>query len=120
MEVIKTLTAQNLKNLTLICKWGCDGTSGQSRYKQKFTDDYVDKFADTNIFFPSIVPLQFISIDEITNAKTVVWKNPRPSSPRFFRPLRIQFLHENTKATVTELDNINEQVDKLVFFREDC
>ena len=95
----------------MICKWGCDDTSGQSRYKQKFIDDYVGKFGDANIFFTSLVPLQLISIDKITNAKTVVWKNPRPSSPRFCIPLRIQFHHENTKATVNEVDNIKEQVD---------
>jgi len=38
-EVIQTLSAEILENLTLICKWGCDGTSGHSRYKQKFSDD---------------------------------------------------------------------------------
>ena len=39
MEVIKTWPAKKLKKLPSICKWGCEGTSGESRYKQKFTDD---------------------------------------------------------------------------------
>lgn len=27
---------RNQRNLNLICKWGCDGSSGHSTYKQKF------------------------------------------------------------------------------------
>ena len=78
----------------------------------------MGKFDDANVFFTSLVPLQLISIDQITNAKTVVWKNPKPSFPRFCRPLRIQFLHETTGATVTEVDNIKEQVDILVLLKK--
>ena len=54
----------------------------------------------------------------MTNANTVVCKNPRPSYPRFCRPLKIQFLHENTEATVIEVDNIKEQIDKFDLFQE--
>ena len=50
--------------------------------------------------------------------QTVIWKNPRPSSPCFCRPLRIQSLHEDTEANLTEVDNIKEQVDKLVLFEK--
>ena len=75
-----------------------------------------------DVFLPfgrtKILPLQLISINEITNAKTGVWKNPRPPSPRFCRPPRIQFVHETTEATITEVDNIKKQVDKLVLFHK--
>jgi len=115
MEVIKSLASENVRNLNLICKWGCDGSSGQSMYKQKFSDDDGSK-SDSNIFFTSLVPLQLVSINQVTNAEIIVWKNPRPSSPRFCRPIRIQFLHENTEATVNEVDCIKEQESKLVSF----
>lgn len=59
---------------------------------------------DANIFFTSVVPLQLKATDKVTNAITVIWKNPRPSSPRFCRPVKIQFVHENTEATVTEIN----------------
>lgn len=39
----------------LICKWGCDGSSGQSEYKQKFNEE---NNSDANIFLTSFVPLQ--------------------------------------------------------------
>lgn len=56
MDVIKSLASENVRNLNLICKWGCDGTSGQNMYKQKFSDDDGSK-SDANIFFTSLVPL---------------------------------------------------------------
>lgn len=50
MDVIKSLSSEKVRNLNLICKWGCDGTSGQNTYKQKFTNDDGSK-SDANIFF---------------------------------------------------------------------
>lgn len=46
---------QNLRKFQLICKWGMDGSSGHSRYKQKFTDhDQTDEF----MFFIAFVPIK--------------------------------------------------------------
>lgn len=39
IDVVKSLTPANVCNLNLICKWGCDGTSGESTHKQKYTND---------------------------------------------------------------------------------
>ena len=48
------------EKLTLINKWGCDGSSGQSAYKQKIaTDDAT--ITDANMFMASIVPLRLRS-----------------------------------------------------------
>lgn len=113
-EVIKNLTSENFCKFTLICKWGCDGTSGQNMFKQTFSNDDGTK-SDSNIFFTSLVPVQLLSVENDT--EIVVWKNPRPSSPRFCRPIRIQFLHENTKDTVIETDYIKDQESKLVSFK---
>ncbi|XP_071635291.1 uncharacterized protein [Temnothorax longispinosus] len=114
LDVIKCLTDQQRENLSLICKWGCDGSSGHSKYKQKFIDD--ERNTDESILFTSIVPLQFIHTDKVTNKTTIIWKNPRPSSPRFCRPIRIQFLHETTEITIQETDYIKKQIDELVPF----
>ena len=46
---------ENDIELALISKWGCDGSSGQSEYKQKFHDESC---SDANIFFPSFMPIQ--------------------------------------------------------------
>ncbi|XP_050514918.1 uncharacterized protein LOC126890114 [Diabrotica virgifera virgifera] len=55
-EVIETCSQEEKQNLTLICKWGCDG-SQQTQYKQKFQDS-AD--SDENIFQSSLVPLRLV------------------------------------------------------------
>lgn len=44
------------QTLILVSKWGFDGTSGQSQYKQKFSN--TDS-TDSNIFLSSLVPIWF-------------------------------------------------------------
>ncbi|KAK7791956.1 hypothetical protein R5R35_004579 [Gryllus longicercus] len=101
----------------LICKWGCDGTSGQSTFKQKFDDDSEGTKTDANIFFVSIVPLQILSVEKSTQKQIVIWKNPRPSSPRFCRPLKIEFLHETAESTRLIVNDIQDQVQNLTPFQ---
>lgn len=114
-DVIKSSTSDiHISNMTLICKWGCNGTSEQSVYKQKFNSD-DESISDSNIFFTSLVPLQLISVN--SKAEIVVWKNPRPSSPRFCRPIKLQFIHENMQDTLKEVQYIKEQEKKLVPFQ---
>lgn len=109
-EVIDTFTMENVRNMHLICKWGCDGSSEQSIYKQKFTEDGK---SDENVFSTSFVPLQLVCE---SNTEIVVWKNPRPSSPRFCRPIKLQFLHENVESTVNVVNDIQQQIESLVPF----
>lgn len=45
----------NTNKISLICKWGMDGSSGHSRYKQKFADEeHTDEF----MFLVAFVPLR--------------------------------------------------------------
>lgn len=108
-DVIKSLTSDNVRYVNLICKWGCDGTSGQSSFKQKFDDDTDGNKTDTSIFFTLLVPLQIISVNKSTKKEIIIWKNPRPSSPRFCRPIKIEFMLETAECTRLEVDNIKEQ-----------
>lgn len=55
-EVIKNLTFENIINFSLICKWGCNRTSVQSTFKQKFSDDDDGSKSDAYIFFTSFMP----------------------------------------------------------------
>lgn len=74
--------------------------------QQKFSNDDGSK-SDVNVFLTSIVPLQLISINDTIKVEVVVWKNPRPSSARFFRPIMVQFLHESVEATIKETDYVH-------------
>lgn len=58
---INALNSEVVKNFRLICKWGFDGSSGQSEYKQKFASD---DSSDTHMFLTSLVPLQIEGFNE--------------------------------------------------------
>lgn len=96
---------QNIENLsdglTIIFKWGCDGSSGHSAYKQQFLEDNSQN-SDSNLFVVCMVPLH------LKNNKTheVIWINPRPSSTRLCRPIKLLFAKETSDLTKNELENI--------------
>lgn len=95
----------NLPVLELHCKYGFDGTHANG-WKQKWlTDDGNDQ----HIFCSSIVPL------ELKNVETgdVVWLNPRPSSTRLCRPVKIQFAKETTELCKQEEKEYNDQIANL-------
>lgn len=104
----------SLTCLTLICKWGFDGSSNHSRYKQKWT---TSEISDESIFVTSLIPLKLIN--DVT--KEIIWKNPRPSSTRFCRPIRLQWLQETTLVSKEEEKYINEQINNLEpFISNNC
>lgn len=43
-----------------------------------------------------------------------MWKNPRPSSPRFCRPIRLQFVREDVQSILKEVTDIEQQIEGLV------
>jgi len=78
--------SQNEKgSLRFLAKWGCDGASGYSKYNQSFSDKAL---SDESIFMISMVPLK-LEIKTSFGWK-VVWKNERPSSTKFCRPIKFK------------------------------
>lgn len=94
-------------NLSLICKWGFDGSSGFTPYKQTFL---TEGSQDESVFITSLVPLRLMEI----NSQTTIWKNQRPSSGRFCRPVRLQWVHESNAISTHEEIYITNQITKLV------
>ncbi|XP_028146043.1 uncharacterized protein LOC126891809 [Diabrotica virgifera virgifera] len=107
--VLRSLSTELLKNLKLLLKWGCDGSTGHSQYKQLFSDN---SFGDGDLFLTSIVPLQLYA-EQPGQDKIIVWQNPRPSSTRFCRPIRFQFKKETKELTVQETSYIENQISEL-------
>lgn len=81
-EWIENCLGKTENNLRLIGKWGFDGSTGHSEYKQKFTNCNDD---DISLFVTSYVPLR-----------------PRPSSIRYCRPIRLQFKKETGTLSIEE------------------
>jgi hypothetical protein len=75
-DVIKTLPYKQLNKLFLISKWGFDGSSGLSQYKQKFDDQRNlnnDNGSNASIFLTSFVPIQLINVDPKSTNKSIIW-----------------------------------------------
>lgn len=104
-EVFQNFPSQT--TYVMICKWGCDGSSGHSRYKQKFEDQDAD---DEYLFAYSFVP---VKVHELGRVENVVWSNPFPSSTRNCRPLKFMFSKETTDLTITETNKIKQQIELL-------
>jgi len=94
-------------NLVLVSKWGCDGSTGHSQYKQKASSENL---SDSDLFLSSIVPLQ-LHIEKDSN--TILWQNPCPSSLRFCRPIRFQLKKETLEVANTEVQYIESQIRML-------
>jgi hypothetical protein len=95
-EVVHTWSEDKRDTLSLICKWGCDG-SQQVQYKQTFQND---SDSDAYIFQSSFIPLQLICG---TNNK-LIWQILTPSSPHYCRPTRIRYVKESTDITNDEIN----------------
>lgn len=91
LETSLSLSEEEKSSLSLTLKYGCDGTSGLSRYKQNF-DNFED--SDESIFIMSIVPL-VLEVTSPLNTSKVIWKNDRASSTRHCRPIRFYFEKES-------------------------
>lgn len=91
--------------LTLQSKWGCDGSSGQSAYKQKINSLYGE--TDANMFMASVVPLRLRSSNEEH------WRNPRPSSVHFCRPIMFQYAKETGDLITSTVNEIKNEISEI-------
>lgn len=63
---------------TLLYKWGFDGSSGHTSFKQNFAKDA--SFEDCAILTTTIVPVLLINKCN----QDVAWRNPAPNSSRYY------------------------------------
>lgn len=99
---IKSSSSDYISNMKLFCKWGCS---------EIFTSE-----SNSSISSISIVPLRLLSNNRRTKEEYIVWENQCLSSPRFCRPIKLQFYPENRDGWIKEVDYVKEQVKKLVSF----
>ena len=109
-----------------------DGSSGQANFKQKFKNKASNSSigyssfqkdstseSDESVFLVCLVPLKMVHNNKI------VWKNERPCSIKYCRPIQFEFTKEkeqNTKELyefyekkITELISYNVQLFGLTF-----
>lgn len=104
MQEILVNVNDTTDSIYLISKWGFDGSSGQSEYKQSFQFSTAND--DASLFVTSLVPIKSIFGHPDEKHKTI-WQNQRPCSPRYCRPIRLQFVHETTQVLKEEYEYIS-------------
>ena len=109
IDNIKHLPSGHIGVLEMLCKWGCDVTTGEA-FEQMFQDDNGTK-SDVNVIVILIVPMQLFSQTSID--RYILWKNLRPSFPRYCRPIKIEFTHETPEKTKVAVECMQEQEKKL-------
>lgn len=104
------MTSLNPENkFTMFVKWGFDGSSSHTQYMQNFLSEESD---DKYMFLSSLVPVRLIM--EFNGKTTVVWQNPRPSSPRFCRPIKLQYRKESNDFSKSEKQELDVQISNLL------
>lgn len=105
---IDSIYTSGSTNLKLFTKWGCDGSSGQSEYKQILLGEN-DKISDANLFIASLVPIKLIN----TDTNMVLWQNKTFSSVRYCRPILIEFSKETPDKTKEVVNALQNQINQL-------
>lgn len=100
------LYVEEISEVTLHTKWGIDGTSGFTSFKQRFQNT---SSKDENMLVTCMVPIRLV-IKTTSQANFVCWQNPRTSSPRFCRPIRLQYTHETTDLTNEEVNRVEQEI----------
>lgn len=110
-EVIVSLPSDVSMKMVLLSKWGCDGSSGHGEYKQRTSDGI--ECSDSSLFASSLVPLLLYTIKNDTAEQVPIWKNPRPSSTRYCRPIHLQFVSETPATIRNEITSTENEIASL-------
>lgn len=93
------------QQLVLTSKWGFDGSSSQSIYHQRTSEDEQIDLASN--FMISLVPLRLVS------KGVTIWENERPSSTSFCRPILFKFIKETKENVQREMAEIEAEIEAL-------
>lgn len=104
-SIVKIANIEESTSATLVCKWGFDGSSGHSLYKQRFFDPGK---TDEYMFLIAFCPLKLID-----NKGVECWKNPHPSSTIYCRPIKFMFIKENAQLIKDEETLMNKLINSL-------
>jgi len=105
-SIIKIVRLEGSNELKLVCKWGFDGSSGHSQYKQTFTNA---SSTDEYLFLIAMVPLKLVDM----GTQKDVWINPRPSSTLYCRPIKFIFQKETAELVRHEESMMSNTIGQL-------
>ncbi|XP_055839998.1 uncharacterized protein LOC129907699 [Episyrphus balteatus] len=109
-NIFELCTVNPSDEIVLISKWGFDGSSSHTQYKQKFISECSD---DKYMFLTSLVPLRLV-LNKTNEIPVVLWQNPRPSSPRFCRPINLEYAKETNELVKEKKEKIDNEIRNLI------
>ena len=109
-SVLTVAESKNITEWNAVFKYGMDGTTGQSRYKQKFDNPELN---DSSFFVASCVLLRIQATQQDSSTPVVLYKNPHPSSSTCFRPLFLLLAKETPELCKAEANKIKEEISEL-------
>lgn len=80
----------------MLTKGDCDGSSGQSEYKQRFTQD--GEISDGYMFMISMS----LRLTSMYDKSVIIWNNNRFSSTRYCRAIKFEYSKEITEKIKNE------------------
>lgn len=107
-EVLERVRAE-VSVINIIYKWGLDGSGGHSIFKQNFSNGTT--YGDSHIILSTIVPLEMFS--ELNNVKQIYWKNLKPSSTKYCRPIGFRVQKETPENMKNEYELVESEISKL-------
>lgn len=117
-RIISTFSDEDIERckdseVVLVFKWGCDGTSGFTEYKQLVGSNPETKFS--SIFMSSFVPLRMRIYNQLpsTSSSNDIWKNLSPGSKFLCRPIRFEYVKEDKITTQRLVDSIQKEISSL-------
>lgn len=107
-DLIKlNVNSKDRYKLILTVKWGYDGSSGSSDWRQQHVGENLKDINETDLFCTSLVPIR------LKCSTDIVWENPTPSSVRFCRPLSLQYGKETPELAYEAQVRVERQIREL-------
>lgn len=110
-DVKESVLDRQKPNLELIVKYGCDGTSGFTQYKQAFSEARSGE--GNSVFMICMVPL-FLRFSDGGHENIIFWQNKYASSTKLCRPIKFVFKKESSDVIKSEMQDIESQANKLI------
>lgn len=113
-SVLQQILQNGSSEFTLICSWGFDGSTGQSNYKQKYSNETFGPELDSSLFATTLIPLQIVQ----NNTNLILWRNTVPQSVRFVRPIELDFVKESKTVVLDKKKAIDTEIAALIPYCE--
>jgi hypothetical protein len=108
--ILRNIEFKNGECLKARYKWGCDGSSGHNKYKQKLPSTVSDSYDESSVFISTFVLLDVYSKSE----NKLIWRNAKASSNTGCRPIKFEYIKETPSSIRQHVLHIEDQIDKLL------